>query len=141
MSIVGFKVDIFFYQAGHPDFVHSFFSTISYHCEPDGWGTKYPLLMKDLYFENLKWENASKALKNVEEIRETLSKIPPSEVIWDIEDITKRPPYGDKIPANITNLAEYHTTERGTEFLTLLTNSLKDSEKTKMDVIINKKYS
>ncbi|WP_242221405.1 Imm70 family immunity protein [Bacillus cereus group sp. BfR-BA-01380] len=135
---VGFSVDMFFYEAGHPDFLHSFFSTISYHTEPEGWGTKYPLLMKDLYFDKLKWQDATEALKNVEEIRETLSKIPPSKVIWDIEDLTKKPPYGDKIPEDITNLAEYHTTGRGTEFLTLLKNALKDSVEEKQDVTIEK---
>ncbi|SDY39700.1 Imm70 family immunity protein [Bacillus sp. 166amftsu] len=134
---VGFSVDMFFYEAGHPDFLHSFFSTVSYHCEPDGWGTKYPLLMQDLYFERLKWQDVSAALKNVEEIREKLSKLPPSEVIWDFEDITKKPPYGDKIPAKITNLANYHTIQ-GTSFLDLLKNALKESEECKMDVTIEK---
>ncbi|MEM5686221.1 Imm70 family immunity protein [Bacillus cereus] len=49
--------------------------------------------MKNLYFNKLKWQDAPEALKNVEEIRGILSKIPPSEVIWDIEDLTKKPPY------------------------------------------------
>ncbi|EOQ26089.1 Imm70 family immunity protein [Bacillus cereus group sp. RP37] len=134
---VGFSVDIFFYEAGHPDFLHSFFSTISYHTEPEGWGTKYPLLMKDLYFDKLKWQDVPEALKNVEEIRETLSKIPPSEVLWDIEDLTKRPPWGDKIPSKITNLANYHSIQ-GKDFLTLLKNALKESEDCKSDVKVEK---
>lgn len=54
---VGFMVDCFFYEVGHGDFVHSFFSTISYHLEKDGWGTKYPLLMNDLYHDKLKWSD------------------------------------------------------------------------------------
>ncbi|KFN02325.1 hypothetical protein D0U04_28365 [Bacillus clarus] len=138
MSVVGFGVDSFFYETEHPDFLHSFFSTISYHTEPEGWGTKYTLLMKDLYFNKLNWQDASEALKNVEEIRETLSKIPPSEVIWDIENLTKKPPYGDKIPEDITNLAAYYTTERGKAFLTLLRNARKGSVEEKQDGTIGK---
>lgn len=37
---VGFKIDFLFYPVGHRDFLHSFFSTISYQLELDGWGTK-----------------------------------------------------------------------------------------------------
>ncbi|SFI36636.1 MULTISPECIES: Imm70 family immunity protein [unclassified Bacillus (in: firmicutes)] len=141
MSVVGFKVDMFFYEVGHPDLLHSFFSTMSYHTEPEGWGTKYPLLMKDLYFDKLKWKDAPEALKNIEEIREKLSEIPPSEVVWDIEDIAKRPPWEDNLPEQVTNLENYYATPRGTTFFTLLINALKDSIQDKMDVIIKKKYS
>lgn len=46
---VGFHFDCFFYQIGHGDSLHSFFSTISYHLEPDSWGTKYPKLLSNLH--------------------------------------------------------------------------------------------
>ncbi|WP_459500291.1 Imm70 family immunity protein [Bacillus sp. C1] len=49
-----------------------------------------------------------------------------------------RPPYEDKIPEDITNLAEYHTTERGKIFLDLLESALKDSMEEKQDVTIEK---
>ena len=49
---VGFFFDCFYYEVGHVDFLHSFFSTISYHLEPNGWGTKYPKLLNDLYYKN-----------------------------------------------------------------------------------------
>ncbi|ACO25640.1 immunity 42 family protein (plasmid) [Bacillus cereus 03BB102] len=69
---VGFKVDIFFYETGNPDFLYSFFSTMSYHTESECWGTKYPLLMKNLYFDKLRWEDTEEVLQNVEEIRKIL---------------------------------------------------------------------
>jgi len=43
---VGFLVDCFFYEVGRGDFLHSFFSTISYQLEKEGWGTKYPYFYK-----------------------------------------------------------------------------------------------
>ena len=112
---VGFKVDIFFYETGHPDFYIAF-STMSYHTESEGWGTKYPLLMKNLYFDKLRWEDTEEALQNVEEIRKILSELPPAEVIWDIEHMEKQPPWGNKIPNKITSLANYHATPTGTTF-------------------------
>ncbi|CAM4193784.1 hypothetical protein BAMA_23975 [Bacillus manliponensis] len=134
---VGFSVDIFFYEAGHPDFLHSFFSTISYHTEPEGWGTKYPLLMQDLYFKKLNWKDAPEALRNVEEIRGVLNKLSPSEVVWDIENVSKQPPWKDKIPNKITSLANYHMIQ-GTIFLDLLKHALEKSAEYKVDVIIEK---
>lgn len=44
---ISFIVGNISYEIGHPDFFHSFFSTISYHLEPNGWGSKYPILMKN----------------------------------------------------------------------------------------------
>ncbi|HDR7714975.1 immunity 70 family protein [Bacillus albus] len=134
---VGFKVDIFFYEVGHPDFLHSFFSTISYHTEPEGWGTKYPLLMKNLYFDKLSWEDTEEALQNVEEIRGILSKLPPSKVIWDIEDVEKQPPWGNKIPTRITSLENYHATPTGKTFLDLLSNALKVAKRNEIDVTVS----
>lgn len=43
---VGFKVKYYWYQVGHGDFLHSFFSTISHYLEQNGWGTEYPYLIK-----------------------------------------------------------------------------------------------
>ena len=134
---VGFKVDIFFYETGHPDFLHSFFSTMSYHTESEGWGTKYPLLMKNLYFDKLSWEDTEEALQNVEAIRAILSKLPPSEVIWDIEHVEKQPPWGNKIPDKITSLANYHATPTGTTFLDLLSNALNVAKRNKIDITIS----
>ncbi len=46
---IGLNVGDFYYEIGSGDFLHSFFSTISFHLEPEGWGTKYPYLMNELY--------------------------------------------------------------------------------------------
>ncbi len=43
-----------------------------------------------------------------------------------------------RFPDDITNLAEYHTTERGKAFLDLLESALKDSVKEKQDITIEK---
>jgi hypothetical protein len=113
---VGFLVDCFFYEVGHPDFLHSFFSTISYHLEEEGWGTRYPLLMNDLYNDKLKWHDVPKARNQLKEIEEQLSKYSPEQVIWDINDLSKVPPWGDRISSKVTNLANYFATSDGKTF-------------------------
>lgn len=134
---VGFKVDFLFYQVGHGAFLHSFFSTISYHLEPEGWGTRYPYLLQHLYNGRLAWSDAMNAIKELEEVRSKLAKFQPKEVVWGIEDLGKRPPWGDNISSDITNLSEYFLTSDGRNLFDVLTKALHDSlsEKTNIEVI------
>ncbi|MBA2871433.1 hypothetical protein HNQ85_001703 [Anoxybacillus calidus] len=135
---VGFLVDCFFYEVGHPDFLHSFFSTISFHLEEEGWGTKYPLLMNDLYNDKLKWHDVPKARNQLKEIEEQLSKYSPEQVVWDIDDLSKVPPWGDKISSKVTNLANYFATSEGKTFFEVLYNAMDVAEEDKSDIKIIK---
>ncbi|GGJ71083.1 hypothetical protein GGR02_000958 [Anoxybacillus voinovskiensis] len=135
---VGILVDCFFYELGHSDFVHSFFSTISYHLEKEGWGTKYPLLMNDLYYDKLNWENISVARANLIEIEQELSKYSPESVIWDIDDISQKPPWGDKFSSKVTNLANYFATTDGKTFFEVLRTAMDVAEEDKCDMKIHK---
>lgn len=111
---VGFKVHFFWYAVGAGSFLNSFFSTVSYHLEPEGWGTKYPYLMNHAYNGKVKYVLILELLKEVHEIHELLQNYIPSQVIWDIEDLTKQPPWGANISPEITSLANYFVTSEGT---------------------------
>lgn len=133
---VGFKVKYYWYQVGHGDFLHSFFSTVSYHLEENGWGSKYPFLLNKLYQGKLESENISKALEELEDIKEQLKNYSPSQVVWDIEDISKRPPWGDNIIEEITDLSNYFVTSDGEDFIKILKSALEKGLKTNSDVYI-----
>lgn len=117
---VGLMVDCFFYELGSGDFVHSFFSTISYHLEPKGWGTEYPYLLKNLYNDKLSWHDVDKAWEEVQDIESKLEKIEPEMVVWDIEDVSQKPPWGDNISSKVTSLANYFATGDGKTFIEIL---------------------
>jgi hypothetical protein len=36
-------------EIGSGDFLYAFFSTITGNLEPDGWGSRFPILMRQLY--------------------------------------------------------------------------------------------
>jgi hypothetical protein len=131
---VGFKIDFLFYQVGHGDFLHAFFSTISYHLEPEGWGTKYPYLLKQLYNGRLAWSDVPNAIKELEEVRSRLEQFKPKDVVWDIEDLSKRPPWGDNISSDITNLSNYFVTSDGRDLFGVLLKALQDSLSEKTDI-------
>ena len=135
---IGFKIDFLWYQVGTPDFLYAFFSTISYNLEGNKWGSKYPILMNELYQGKLKWENASKAVEELKLIREKLKKFSAEYVVWDIEDISKQPPWGKNISPYITDLSNYFITSDGRDLISVILMVLNDSICEKIDVeIIN----
>jgi 2,3-bisphosphoglycerate-dependent phosphoglycerate mutase len=109
---------------GTGDFVFAFFSTIRVRLEPGGWGTRFPTLMRELYAGELAAAAAPRALAELERIREELRALPPAAVVWDAEDRSKRPPWGDRIAAEITDLGSYFVTSEGRDLLEVLAEAL-----------------
>lgn len=134
---IGFRVHFLWYQVGASDFLHAFFSTISYNLESNKWGSKYPYLMNELYQGKLSWKNADKAIEEIKDIENEFKNFKPSQVIWDIEDISKQPPWGDKISPEITDLSNYFVTSDGRDLIEVILMALNDSisEKTDIEII------
>lgn len=124
MSTIGFQIDNIFSEIGSSDFLHSFFSTISFHLEPKGWGSRFPELMNQLYQGKLEPADAEKVLKDVRIISEELKQIPAQRVVWNIEDITVKPPWGDYVDKSVTSLANYHITSTKRVLIDLLIECL-----------------
>lgn len=124
---VGFNVGFFWYQIGSGDFLHCFFSTVAVNLENSIWGSKFPLIMNELYQGKLESEKVNKAIIELNTITEELKKISSDKVIWDIDDISKLPPWGDNISKDITDLSNYFVTSNGEDFLTLFKHALEKS--------------
>lgn len=93
-------------------------------------------MLNKLYQGKLESENISKALEELEDIKEQLKNYSPSQVVWDIEDISKRPPWGDNISEEITDLSNYFVTSDGEDFIKILKSALEKGLKTNSDVYI-----
>jgi hypothetical protein len=115
MSVALFVQDKSF-PVGSADFLHSFFSTISYRLE-ESWGARFPVMMSQLYAGAVSYELLDKLEEELKTARRELEGFAPSEVIWDIEDLSKRPPWGNNIADSITSLANYFTTALDSEDL------------------------
>lgn len=133
---VGIKVGSIIAEIGAPSFLHAFFSTVSVHCELEGWGSRFPCLMNQLYRGRLLAENVEAALKELREVKVALSQLPPSAVVWDIEDRSVQPPWGDDIATSITNLGNYFLSSRGRDLFALLEEMLSHAAKKNKDVSI-----
>lgn len=125
---VGLSVSFFWYQVGSGDFLHSFFSSIAYNLEDNNWGSKYPVIMNQLYQGEIDCEELDIALVELEDIYQSLKKNSAEKVVWDIEDLTKRPPWGNNISKDITDLSNYFVTSEGEDLITILRHALEKAK-------------
>lgn len=121
---VGFKVKFYWYQVGTGDFLHSFFSTIAVNLEEKKWGSKYPFIMNKLYQNGLTYEEVGMALQELDAIKSELCHFLPDKVVWDINDLSKCPPWGDNISSDITDLSNYFVTSGGNDLIAVLREAL-----------------
>lgn len=134
--MVSFRVGCIMYEIGADSFLHSFFSTVAYRLEKCKWGSKYPVIMNELYQGKLSCDNVPAAKKELEIIKKRLAKYSPDKVIWDIEDLSKQPPWGDKISERITSLANYYITSDGRDFIDAFNMALDAAIEINEDVLI-----
>lgn len=125
---VGFKVKFYWYQIGHGDFLHSFFSTVAYNLENEKWGSRFPVIMNELYQEKIEVDNIGKALDELKIIKKELQLFGPEKVVWDIEDLSKQPPWGHNISKDITDLSNYFVTSDGKDFLSIFSHALEKAK-------------
>ena len=80
------------------------FSTVCYNLEESKWGSRFPHIMNELYAGELEVENVDSAIEELNCIKTELGKISKDRVIWDIEDLMKKAPWGDNVSNSITEL-------------------------------------
>ena len=126
--MVGFQVDFYWFQIGNGDFLYSFFSTVAYRLEGGKWGRRFPVIMKKLYQGEIKRKDVDKAIKELNIINEELKAFTPDKVIWNIDDLSKQPPWGSDISEDITDLSNYFVTSDGEDFISVFFDALETAK-------------
>ena len=121
---VGFTVKFYWYQVGSADFLFSFFSTVAYNLEYGKQGTKFPMIKKLCDNGRLEKNELSAAIEEIVLIKAELKHFTPDKVVWDIEDLSKQPPWGSNISPDITDLSNYFVTSDGDDLITVLQHAL-----------------
>ncbi|MBN3737993.1 MULTISPECIES: Imm70 family immunity protein [Burkholderia] len=133
---VGVRVGSIVDEVGASSFFNSFFATIWGLLEPNGPGTKYPIVSREFYEGRIPPEHVEKALEELKEIRNELEKFPPTAVIWDYDDRSKQPPWGKDISSDITSMSNYFVSSTGRDLFELLVEAFDDAVKNKSEVTI-----
>jgi hypothetical protein len=121
---VGIQVGQIVDEIGSESFFHAFFSTVSVHCESDGWGSRYPSLMNGLYQGEVTVAEAATALLELRNAKTVLLAIAPTGVVWDIENREAMPPWGSQISSEVTSLGNYFVSSTGRDLFELLDEAL-----------------
>jgi hypothetical protein len=66
----------------------------------------------------------SAAIEEIVLIKAELKHFSPEKVVWDIEDLSKQPPWGSNISPEITDLSNYFVTSDGDNLITVLQHAL-----------------
>ena len=127
LMTVGLKVDLYWYSIGTGGFLHSFFSTICVRLENNVWGSRFPILMNELYSGKLEPHQLEEALRELETIQKELERINPNQVVWDNGDRSKMPPWDDNISPDIKDLSDYFVTSSGKNLISVIKRALLDA--------------
>ncbi len=133
---VGFKVGFFWFEIGTPDFLHCFFSTVAVNLEEGSWGSRFPVIMNELYQGHLEEKNVTGAIKELKTIKKQLKKFSPEKVVWDFENLDLLPPWKNEISSGITDLSNYFVNSDGDDFMTLFMHALEKAQELKLCVNI-----
>lgn len=117
---VALQVGLRYYTVGSSGFFNAFFSTVFIRLENSNWGSLYSVIMNRLYQGVIEEIYLKQALLEMQSIRLALTAFPPSQVIWDFEDLSARPPWGDVTHLDIKNLSDYFITADGSNLIDMM---------------------
>jgi 2,3-bisphosphoglycerate-dependent phosphoglycerate mutase len=122
------------WTGGEDFWLHSFFSTIAYQLETDGWGSRFPALMDDLYAGRLPVDRVNEARAELATIDAELRQLPPEDRVFDYDDPKGPTPW--PVPPEAESLADCFLTANGLSILDVLARALDVSEEARADLEI-----
>lgn len=135
--VVGLFTDPVFYKIGNGSYLHCFFSTIAYRLESNDWGGRFPILMNKFYNAGgISYAECKTAIKELSIIRKELLCYAPDKIVWDIDDLTHQPPWGNNIAEGITSLANYFWTSEGKDLFETFNSALNKSTEIKQPLVM-----
>ena len=134
MARVDLYVQNTMWTVGEDDFLHSFFSTVAYQLEKEGWGSRFPALLGELYRGRLASDRVPEARRELETIRQELGELPPDARVYDYDDPNRETPW--PVPPGAGSLADTFLTATGKNLLDVLARALDVSEEAGADLEI-----
>lgn len=137
--MVGLISHCYLFPLGTADLVSSFFYTIAWRLEQKRWGSRFPVIMGELYEGILPYERLKQASSEMELIQEEMQYLPPSSGIWIYEIRSDPPPRDFGENKDATDLSEVFMTSIGrnmlSEFKTAIRVAMQYKEPVKLESI------
>lgn len=82
-------------------------------------------------------QDLNEGLEELRKVRKELKNFPPSDVIWDAEDLSLTPPWGNNISSDITDLSNYFVTSDGRDLISVLSEAMNEAKEMQCDIEID----
>ncbi len=115
VSKVFLLVEPFSFELLEIPLYRSFFDNVCFYLENKIWGSRFPIVMQNLYNGAVEVSNLKDLLKEIDIIQQEFSKIEVNDLIWDIENLEERCPYLDNMVDEIKTLADFWKTSYKSE--------------------------
>ena len=132
------KVKNKYFEIGSVDFFKSFFETIFIRLENSIWGSEYPVLMNEFYTGNVSKDTVQLLKIELNKVHDNLKKHSPDEIVWDSDNLNIKPPWGDNISHDITDLGNYFVTSNGVQLFDIINEAINFADENKEDIQIVK---
>jgi TPR repeat protein len=111
------------YDLGPSPVADGFFSSLSYRLEPNGRGTRFPLIM-GIYAGSMKPSAADAASRELQDAERELSALAPDRAVWSLSDLRRRD--DSRLPVNHAahNLCDYFVAADGRPVLAALRDAI-----------------
>ena len=127
--MVGFQVQMqgrstFLYVVGNGDFLGAFFDTVALRLENGRRGKRFPVFNMLYQGQVIDSTNLDALKKELSIVATELKKFSPQAVVWDMDDLSIKPPWGDNISSEITDLANYFVTSQGYQLIVVFDKAI-----------------
>lgn len=120
-------------HVGTASFLYCFYSTLM--CQLNGL-EDYSAVKKFLKSGAVDGEFVKRCANELVTIREALSHLAPDQIIWNMDDRSAAPPWGQDISSEITSLGNYFVTSDGKDLFEELIELLNHASDEKESVVI-----
>ncbi len=94
--------------------IEAFFATVSYRLEPDGWSSRFPVVLNNLYSSRFDpQQDGDAALRELEFIERELKNLPPERAIASLRNLARFDDAQLTVNRRAANLFEYFVTADG----------------------------
>jgi len=121
---IGLKQGSVITEIGPGSILHALCSTIAVHLEGGRWGSRFPLLMEELYQGVLQARDVDAARAELIEVRKGLAELSPAQLVWDIERPDVKPAWAQEVGPHVTSMANFFVTTSGRNLLSELADNL-----------------
>ena len=108
--------------------MHSFYSTVCVNLENSEWGSRFQIIMNELYSGELSFNLIDGAIDELTVIKKEFEKLSPQNAVWDIENLNLKAPWENNISSDFTSLGNYFVTSDGEDFITVFFNALEKAK-------------